>query len=127
VDDKRQVAKEKKEFWRSIAKIQEEMMEEQKGWRVMPVQDGEEDWKSSPAVPEPMPRGDGKSVLPEVIKDLVARSDVGKVKYGTRLKVNNGRDALMDAYQELLDLTMYFKQMLIERDAKNENRDERLG
>jgi hypothetical protein len=29
----------------------------------------------------------------------------------------NGRDALLEAYQESLDLTVYLKQALMERDA----------
>jgi hypothetical protein len=66
------------------------------------------------AQPEPQPRGDGAEVLPMVIADLQARSEMGRAKYGTTLRVNNGRNALMDAYQESLDQTMYLKQRLEE-------------
>ena len=47
--------------------------------------------------------------------DLVARAEFGKAKYGTYLMTDNGRDALMDAYQELLDGLMYLRQHELEQ------------
>lgn len=73
------------------------------------------------AIHEPMPTGDGPIVLDEVLKDLKSRAEVGREKYGTMLRANNGRDPLMDAYQESLDLTMYLKQALMERDQSLDN------
>jgi len=64
---------------------------------------------------EPMPTKGKINVLPEVIKDLQDREVVGIKRYGTPLQTENGRDALMDAYQEALDLVMYLKQVLLER------------
>lgn len=69
------------------------------------------------ATPEPIPTGTGEKVLPEVIKDLYARADVGHAKYGMYLRTRNGRDALNDALQEALDLSMYLKQTIMERDG----------
>ena len=69
--------------------------------------------------PEPKPTGKGQKVWEEVIKDMQARDDFGKSKYNTRLKTHNGRDALVDAYQEALDLCVYLKQVIMERE-KNE-------
>ena len=69
------------------------------------------------AKPEPKPTGNGEIVLNEVIKDLLDRSKEGEKKYGTLLKTNNGRNALMDAYQEALDLCMYLKQCLMENSS----------
>lgn len=63
---------------------------------------------------EPTPKGKGKVVLDYVRKDLEKRAEVGKEKYGTLLRTDNGRDALIDAYQEALDLVMYLRQLLIE-------------
>ena len=63
---------------------------------------------------QPQPTKGQKEVLPELIKDLRKRQKTGKVKYGTNLKTNNGRDALIDAYQEACDLAMYLKQKLME-------------
>jgi hypothetical protein len=53
-------------------------------------------------------------VLPLVIRDLQVRADAGESKYGTRLRVWNGRDALIDHYQELLDAAMYVRQLIEE-------------
>jgi hypothetical protein len=66
---------------------------------------------------EPMPIGGKTTVWPLVVEDIKNRNVVGIMKYGTPLKTNNMRDALMDAYQEALDLCMYLKQVLIERDG----------
>jgi hypothetical protein len=42
-----------------------------------------------------------------VIEDMKARDHQGRAKYGTPLQAENGRDALMDAYQEALDMCVY--------------------
>jgi hypothetical protein len=47
------------------------------------------------------------------------RDNQGYLKYGTRLKTFNGRDPLIDAYQEALDLAVYLRQAIQERDAAN--------
>lgn len=39
---------------------------------------------------------------------------MGLKKYGTVLQPNNGRDALVDAYQEALDLVVYLRQRIEE-------------
>ena len=49
-----------------------------------------------------------------VAADLRARAEVGRARYGVYLQAHNGRDALRDAYEEALDLTMYLRQMLEE-------------
>jgi len=67
--------------------------------------------------PEPMPTKGKKAVLPELIQDLQDRAEVGIAKYGTPLKTDNGRYAMMDFYQEYLDGAMYLKQHLMERDG----------
>jgi NTP pyrophosphatase (non-canonical NTP hydrolase) len=69
------------------------------------------------AEPQPEPTGTGSKVLPEFVKDVYARADSGHEKYGTMLRTGNGRDALMDAYQECLDMGMYLKQAIMERDS----------
>lgn len=62
------------------------------------------------------PTGDGQRVLDKVFDDLKAREKVGIERYGTPLKTNNGRDPLVDAYQEGLDLVQYMAQELLERE-----------
>jgi len=72
--------------------------------------------KTNPAVdPQPEPLGDGEIVLDKVLYDLKCRAEFGKDMYGTYLRTRNGRDALMDAYQEALDLCMYLAQAILER------------
>lgn len=69
---------------------------------------------------QPMPmRGEAK-ILPLVVSDLIDRSEMGFKKYGTYLESDNGRDALMDLYQELLDAVMYCRQVLSERNTGEE-------
>jgi hypothetical protein len=87
------------------------------------------------ATPEPPPTGDGEVVLDAILKkideagmghahlfplqarvraDLVARAEFGLKKYGTRLRTNNGRNAITDLYQEVLDAIMYSMQARME-------------
>jgi len=73
--------------------------------------------KGSPAgVVQPMPEGSGPDIIELVKNDLELRAVIGKRKYGERLKPHNGRDALVDAYQESLDLSMYLRQAIVERE-----------
>jgi hypothetical protein len=53
-----------------------------------------------------------------VQQDIEQRAVIGCKKYGQRLKPNNGRCALTDAYQEALDLVMYLKQAIVELNNK---------
>lgn len=53
-----------------------------------------------------------------VITDMKERDKIGEARYGTRLQPFNGRDALVDAYQESLDQTVYLRQLIYERDHK---------
>lgn len=52
-----------------------------------------------------------------VIQDMQERNQVGIQRYGTPLQPFNGRDALVDAYQEALDLAVYLRQAIVERTA----------
>lgn len=60
--------------------------------------------------------------MPEILDlvkaDLGARTEQGIKTYGTSLKPFNGRDSLVDAYHEILDLTQYIRQELFQRDGK---------
>jgi hypothetical protein len=64
---------------------------------------------------EPDPRDGRVEVAAQVLEDIRARVSAGEKKYGTRLMTHNGRDALMDAYQEAIDLVMYLCQVIMER------------
>lgn len=52
-----------------------------------------------------------------VMIDMKERDTVGRERYGTPLQPFNGRDALVDAYQEALDLVVYLRQAIWERDS----------
>jgi len=79
-----------------------------------------EDMSIAAATPEPPPVYGGKVVLDYVLEDLRARAEMGKRKYGNYLTTDNGRDALMDAYQEQLDSIMYTRQLILEREEELE-------
>lgn len=66
-----------------------------------------------------LPKGKGVDVAELVKADIEARISMGQQKYGERLTTHNGRDALLDAYQEVLDLAVYLRQMMYERDNPN--------
>lgn len=55
-----------------------------------------------------------------VIKDLEKRREIGIQTYGTPLQAFNGRNGLLDAYEEALDLCVYLRQCL-EEDKKENN------
>ena len=67
---------------------------------------------------QPLPKPGREVVLFHVLDDFKRRAEMGKAQYGTYLETQNGRDALVDAYQEALDLCMYLKQTIMERDAE---------
>jgi len=72
--------------------------------------------------PSPIP----KETIPVwdlVIEDMKQRDKVGRERYGTPLQTFNGRDALIDAYQEALDLVVYLRQAIEEREILNVKRD----
>lgn len=81
---------------------------------------------NSAAIEQPAPSAGREKVLPAAIRyvtnmgnedmvaDLEARAEMGYGRYGTYLRTHNGRDALMDCYQELLDGLMYIQQAMME-------------
>ena len=56
----------------------------------------------------------GKAVAYHVLADMRARDRVGRGRYGTPLTINNGRDHLVDAYQEALDKAVYLRAAWLE-------------
>lgn len=67
-----------------------------------------------PDEPPPIPN-ESIPVWNLVIKDMQERDQVGRERYGTPLQTNNGRDHLVDAYQEALDLVVYLRAEIEER------------
>lgn len=68
------------------------------------------------AQPLPIPN-DGPSMHDLVIADMENRKAFGLNKYGALLQANNGRDALQDLYDELMDAIVYVRQLIEERSA----------
>ncbi len=50
-----------------------------------------------------------------ILRDMDSRDQQGEAKYGVRLQASNGRDHLVDAYQEALDLAVYLRNEMEER------------
>lgn len=72
--------------------------------------------ETSPALyAQPHPKSDGRDLWPLVIEDMKDRDRLGKAKYGIGLRPHNGRNALIDAYQEVLDLSVYLRQEIEEQ------------
>jgi hypothetical protein len=53
-----------------------------------------------------------------VMADLENRRELGIKRYGTALQPFNGRDMLQDAYEEALDLAVYLRGVIEERNTK---------
>lgn len=67
-------------------------------------------------VDQPPPeKSDRPQITDLVIVDLEERRRVGIERYGTPLQPHNGRDALVDLYQELQDALLYIRQEIEER------------
>lgn len=67
---------------------------------------------------QPMPTpNDRPSIQDMVIADMQSRKAVGMQRYGTLLQPHNGRDMLRDAYEEALDLAVYLRGAIAERDG----------
>lgn len=73
---------------------------------------------------QPMPANSAESVdvFPLLIADIEARNAKGWETYGQSLHTFDGRDALWDAYEEALDLAVYLRKAIAERDALREGR-----
>lgn len=64
-----------------------------------------------------LPEGGQEDVFPALIADIKAREQVGIRRYKQTLKTFDGRDNLRDAYEEALDLAVYLKKEIMQRDA----------
>jgi len=66
--------------------------------------------------PDPVKNLGSPAIWDLVIEDMKQRDNIGVSKYGMRLQAYNGRDSFKDAYQECLDLAVYLRQAIFERD-----------
>lgn len=58
--------------------------------------------------PDPKPN-DSTPIWELIVKDMQARDQLGRERYGVPLQAGNGRDSLQDAYEEALDLVAYLR------------------
>jgi hypothetical protein len=66
---------------------------------------------------QPSPIINKNPILQElVMEDMAKRLELGIERYGTGLQADNGRDMLQDAYEEALDLCVYLRGIMYERD-----------
>lgn len=63
---------------------------------------------------QPLPKPGGLPVQAILIAAIQERTDYGRAKYGDVLRTKNGRNALKDAWEELMDFTAYFTQYVLE-------------
>lgn len=60
------------------------------------------------------------SIWRDMKLDFRKRAEVGRERYGTDLMSHNGRNALRDLYEELLDGTMYATQYYLETEDEEQ-------
>lgn len=60
-------------------------------------------------------------LTPWMVADMRERHELGRAKYGVALQTFNGRDPIIDAYQEALDLVVYTQQARLELAAATLN------
>lgn len=71
--------------------------------------------------PKPAKNENSKVVYDLVQQDLKNRYEHGLQEYGTPLTTHNGRDALKDLYEEILDSAMYVRQKIEEEKTDSLN------
>lgn len=54
------------------------------------------------------------TVLDQIVQDMRERNDIGTQRYGGPLLAHDGRNSMVDAYQELLDALVYTRKALME-------------
>jgi hypothetical protein len=65
---------------------------------------------------QPAPvKNDSPFIVDLVVKDLEARKQLGIERYGVALQAHNGRNTLLDLYEELQDAVIYIKGLLEEQ------------
>lgn len=99
------------------AVIHDGIIKKSKGEKPCPTAPNTVERKGVSEQPEPVCHGGGY-VYERVIEDMRVRADVGLARYGTYLQAYNGRDGLRDAYEEVLDLAVYLRQVIDERDER---------
>lgn len=64
----------------------------------------------------PSPTPGSEEVTPRLIRELRERAEGGRLKYGHPLQTHNGRSALLDAWEESIDMAQYLTQAVMEEE-----------
>ena len=83
-------------------------------WAWLEYKKGDVKMKFTDKLSEPL-KNENPAIWDLVMDDMKQRDCTGLERYGTRLRAYNGRDSLIDAYQEALDLAVYLRQSLFEK------------
>lgn len=67
-----------------------------------------------PNTDQALPTGGEREVQQALIEVIASRRELGIRKYGQPVMTNNGRSALRDAWEEVIDLAVYLTQMMLE-------------
>lgn len=76
--------------------------------------------------PIPADQNQHRDIADLVVNDIVHRKEDGLKKYKVPLRAFNGRSALIDAYQEAVDQTLYLRQELEEREKLLEELENKI-
>lgn len=71
-----------------------------------------------PETDQPAPQPGGYPVQAVLIEALKQRMAFGFKKYGRPLETHNGRDPLLDMWEEMLDMVSYFTQFVLEQGVR---------
>jgi hypothetical protein len=74
---------------------------------------------------EPEPGDEPEEIHARILADMEARDRLGRERYGTPLTTGNGRDHLVDAYQEALDFCVYLRAFIEEHPLAAESNPKR--
>ncbi len=66
-----------------------------------------------------MYKANQKAVIVKVLDDLVDRAKAGKARHGSVLQSHDDCDGLINAYAQALDMVIYLKKEIMERDIQN--------
>ncbi len=71
-----------------------------------------------PETDQPAPKPGGYPVQAVLIEAIRQRMEFGLKKYGRPLETDNGRDPLLDMWEEMMDMISYFTQYVLEQGTK---------
>lgn len=71
-----------------------------------------------PESDQPAPKPGGYPVQAVLIAAIQQRMEFGLKKYGRPLETHNGRDPLLDMWEEMMDMISYFTQFVLEQGTK---------